>query len=446
MEIPLHYNPRWYQQEGIQALESGVDLAVWCWARRGGKDLTAFSYASKKMVEQPMNAVLVFPTKEQGKTAFWENIENDGFKTIDHIPDQLVERRDNNNMRIILKNGSTFQLLGSTDPDALRGANGKLYIYSEFVDQPVEAFDVTTPIVAVNGGQRIVISTPKIDGLSGAEFKRMFEKALKDPSQFASRITAREYLSEEVLERLRQECIDKYGNDFFWRQEYLADWGQVSATSYYGDALQLTEKKGNIGEFAYNSAYPVYTAWDLGMSDSIAIVFFQYYNKTIYIIDYYETSNIGYSPIVEFIKSKPYNYGWHCFPHDGAVRDSDAITRIQKLRDLGLINSSLLQREAIDIGIERAVASTPNTKFNAATTNDLRRKLSLYKRKFNPITGDYLGPEHKTESHASDGYRYTHTAIQQLFNKETGEFLYSPANSQLSYQGEGITMHSLYQP
>lgn len=453
MEIPLNFNPRGYQIKAIQALETGVVMNIWCWARRAGKDLTAFAYGIRKMVESPVNVVLVFPTKQQGYESFWTNIENDGFATLDHIPKQLIESQTNSpsNMKIILKNGSTFTLLGCTDPDALRGANGKLYIFSEFVDEPGEALDVIRPIIAVNGGQIIIQSTPKIDGISGGTFKIMFDRAIQSVKQFASLITAREYLDEETLEDLRQETIAKNGNDFKWRQEYLCDWGQASSTSYYGAALEAMAKAGRIGLVPYNPAFPVYTAWDLGMSDSTAITFFQYYKDEkgkmrVRIIDYYETHDIGTKIIVEFVKGRHYNYAWHFFPHDGAVRDSDAIQRIEKIREYGLLNSSLLRREPIEDGIARAVTGLVDTLMNAATTEELRRKLALYKRKFNPLTGDYLGPEHKTESHAADSTRYVFTAIDQDFDKETGAFLYAPDSVQDSYETESIATAPMYRP
>lgn len=277
MQIPLHYKPRPYQAEALRALEVGIRFAVWCWARRGGKDMTAFNYGVKKMAEQPMNTVLVFPTKEQGKEAFWDNIENDGFKTIDHIPKELIAREDNNDMKIILKNGSTFSLLGSKDPEKLRGANGRLYILSEFVGMPSSVIDVIEPVIENNDGQMIIQSTPKIDAISGGTFKILFDIAKKDPHQFASLITAREYLSEEALERIRQRTIAKYGNDFLYRQEYLCDWGQASSTSYYGIVLKKMEEHNRIGIHPYNPAFPVYDAWDLGIADQMAITFFQYY-------------------------------------------------------------------------------------------------------------------------------------------------------------------------
>lgn len=451
MQIPVNFTARDYQQEALTALDNGSIMNIWCWSRRGGKDFTAFGYAVKKMVEQPMNVVLVFPTKQQGYEAFWTNIENDGFKTIDHIPASLVASQTNSpsNMKIILKNGSTFTLLGASEPDALRGANAKLYIFSEFVDIDSEALDVIRPIIAVNEGQIILQSTPKIDGISGGTFKILFDRAITSMAEgktisYASRITADLYLTKEILEELRQETIAKNGNDFKWRQEYMCDWGQSSSTAYYGIALEALKERGQICELPYNSAHHVYTAWDLGMSDSTAITFFQYYGKKVYVIDYYETHDIGSKVIVEYVLNKPYNYGWHFLPHDGSVRDSDAIQRIEKMRDYGLSNSSLLKREPVEDGINRAVEELIKSVVNMSTTTELRRKLGLYKRKFNPLTGDYLGPEHKTESHAADSVRYMFAAISQDFDDGTGEFLYSISNQADEYESESVSVAGQY--
>lgn len=449
MQIPLHYDARPYQTEAMRALEAGVTYSVWCWARRAGKDLTAFAYATKKMVEQPMNSVLVFPTKEQGREAFWENIENDGFKTLDHIPQSLIARKDNNAMKLTLINGSTFSLLGSKDPDALRGANGRLYILSEFVDIPGGVTEVIEPIIEVNGGQMITQSTPKIDGISGGTFKNLFDLAKTDSNQFASLITAREYLSEETLERIRQRAIAKYGNDFKFRQEYLCDWGQASESTYYGQILKAMEANQRIGMYPYDKNHPVYTVRDIGMSDSTSILFFQYFlvmgRPQVRIIDYYETHDIGNEAIVRFVQSKPYNYGWHFFPHDAAVRDSDAIQRIEKSRELGLVNSSLLRRTSRDDGINRVIEQLPKAHLHKPTTSLLITKLYLYKRKYNPLTGDYEGPEHKTESHAADGLRYLYDAIDQEFNQETCELYMSQASQEDSYESELATTN-FYSP
>lgn len=450
MKIPVNFIARVYQAIALRALESGCKMNVWCWSRRGGKDKTAFTYGVKKMIESPMNVVLVFPTKKQGYDAFWTNTENDGFKTLDAIPKELrvAESNSPDNMKITLINGSTFTLLGAKDPEALRGANGKLYIFSEFVDIDAAALGVIRPIVAVNGGQIIIQSTPKIDGISGGTFKILFDRAMANPKHFASLVTAHEYLNEEELEELRQDIIAQNGNDFFFRQEFLCDWGQASQTTYYGQLLKKMEKQERIGIYAWNNKYPVYTVWDLGMADSTAITFWQYYKENgvprVRVIDYYETDGIGSKAIYNFIIAKPYNYTWHFLPHDGAVRDSDAVQRIEKLRDLGLVNSSLLRRESVDAGIERVAEMLPLAVIDQATTTKLIAKLYLYKRKYNPLTGDYIGPEHKTESHAADTVRYLFTAIDQEFEKDSCEMYYSQESDEEYESEEAIT--SFYDP
>lgn len=452
MQIPLNFVARDYQTDALEALDNGVTLAVFCWARRAGKDYTCFGYAVKKMIEQPMNVVLVFPTQKQGYDNFWTNVENDGMKTLAHIPQELIESQVNspNNMKITLKNGSTFTLLGAQEADKLRGANAKLYIFSEFVDIDSAAYDVIIPIVEVNGGQVIIQSTPKIDGISGGTFKTLFDRALKnwtkgDKTQYASLVDARNYLSDAALERIRQNTIAKNGNDFWFRQEFLCDWGQASSTSYYGPALGVNRERGYTGAFPYDAAHPVYTAWDLGTSDSTAITFFQYINKIPYIIDYFETHDIGYDPIIAFLSTKPYNMAWHFIPHDGAVREqSDAQTRLQKLQDKGLVNSSLLQRHNLEDGINDAVEKILVTRINEATTTDLIQKAIKYKRKYNGLTGDYLGPEHKTESHAADSIRYMFEAIRQDFDPETGRFLYDEQSIQDTYESDSVVTPAAY--
>lgn len=451
MQIPLHFEPRQYQAEALQALEAGIAEVVWCWARRAGKDMTGFAYGIKEMIKQPMNVVLVFPTKKQGFDNFWTNIENDGFKTLDHIPKELIATQSNNpdNMKITLINGSTFSLLGAGDPETLRGANGKIYILSEFVDIPSGVLGVIRPIIAVNKGQIIIQSTPKIDGISGATFKNLFDRAMEHPRKFASRILATEYLTKEELEDVRQDYIAEYSNDFKFRQEFLCDWGQTSQTSYYGGVLKKLEDGGAIDLFPHDAAHPVYTAWDLGMSDMTAITFFQYFmvnnEPQVRIIDYYESNNLKNEAHVRFVQSKPYNIAWHFFPHDAKVRDSDAVERMEKIRNLGLTNSSILRREPKEDGIGRVVSQLGKAVIHAPMTLNLIKKLKLYKRKFNGITGDYEGPEHKTESHAADSIRYAFQAIELEFRPGTCEMYYSQSSEDDYYDSE-MPNTNIYSP
>lgn len=443
MKIPRYYEPRWYQAEGIRALENGASVAVWCWSRRGGKDLTAFAYGIKKAVEQPMNVVIVWPTKKQGYDNFWTAVDNDGIPILDRIPAGLIRKKSStkDDMSITLINGSTITLLGATDPDALRGANGKLYILSEFVDLPPGILGIIRPVVTVNGGQIIIQSTPKIDGISGATFQKLFDRAAKHKKQFASLITAREYLTEEELEDVRQEYIAEYGSDFKFKQEFLCDWGQTSQTSYYGAVLQAMKEAKKIGLFPHDPSYPVYTAWDLGLADQTSITFFQYYmdkgKPVVKIIDYYESNNLKLEAHIKYVQGKPYNVVWNFFPHDAKVRDSDNIERIEKIREAGMTNSSVLKREPKEDGIGRVVSMLGKAVVHSPMTTLLIEKLAKFKRKFNGDTGDYMGPEHKSESHAADSIQYVFQAIETEFN-ESCEMYYSQDSEPDTYVSDEV--------
>lgn len=431
MDVPAHFSPRSYQAKFLSEIRNYWFIVVE-WARRGGKGLTTFVYAIQRMVEEPMGVVIVYPTGEQGYRSFWNNLENDGFRTIEHIPDALIASKTStkDSMSIVLKNGSTLDLLGSnTDPEKLRGNNVKLYILSEFVDIDPGVLDIIEPIIIENGGQIIVESTPKQAGISGATFVKLRKAAEKDPEQYSSQVFATEYMTNENLERARKSCIAKWGNDFMYRQEYLLDEGQALETSYYGNIVGAKKKSGLIGDHPYNPKYPVYTSWDLGGGgDSTAGVFWQYHNKKLNIIDVHETHVINDDLLIRFCNTLPYagNYGWHFFPHDGSKRDSDGIQRIEKMRKLGLPNASLLIKRRKEAGLVDAI----QLMNSSAVTADLHRtesvlfdKLVLYKRKWNHNTGDYEGPDHTTASHVADAIRYMSDAIKQFFNEKTGVFL-----------------------
>jgi len=101
---------------------------------------------------------------------------------------------------------------------------------------------------------------------------------------------------------------------------------------------------------------------------------------------------------------------------------NDNVSRLNYLHQHGITNTSALRREGVSIGIDRVMEGLPKVIINAGTTAELIRKLPIYKRKYNPQTGDYIGPEHKTGSHAADAIRYMFSALHYYWNAK-GDFL-----------------------
>lgn len=443
MQIPAHRLPlRDYQKEIVEAFNNPkIDELLLVIARRGAKTTTTYSEAIvPELVKQVQTGVAVYPTAKMGFDNFWTNIEDDGFKTLDHLPKALLAGQSNSDddMRQTLINGSIFRLLGATNAEALRGANGKIYWFDEFADQPIEAVNVVAPITERNNGKRIYTGTPKIDGINGETMRRMHEsfKADKTGTKYTCYIDATHYMTAEELEKTRQGYILRNGNDFKFRQEMLLDWGQASSSSYYGDIMSKKDTDGTIGEWPHNPAYPVYTAWDLGRADTMVVGFFQYFKDKPRLIDLYETQNFGLDSIIPVLQSKPYNYGWHFLPHDGTVASlNDNVSRIAYLHNKGITNASTLKREGVNIGIGRVKDGLQDLLINLGTTGSFSRTIRQYKRKINPLTGDYVGPDHKSDSHRADMLRYLFAALATYWN-EKGEFIYSPETAQQEYASD----------
>lgn len=452
MQIPSHRLPlRDYQQEIVENLAApGLRQAVLVIARRGAKTYTVFTeHIIPSMVNEVMNVVIVYPTLSQGFKNFWNNIENDGFKTLDHIPKELVKNRSNSedDMRIELINGSTLMVLGAQNAEALRGANAKIYFFDEFVDLPSGVLGVVRPITNRNGGRIIIASTPKQDGISGGTFKKLHEAAKVRKNQYTCYIKGDRFMTPEEMAELRQDYIDEYGNDFLYNQEILLDWGQSSSASYYGEIMGKKDKDGTIGLHPYNHAYPVFTAWDLGKSDSMVVGFFQYFKGKPRLIDLIEVNGSNMVTMANELKAKPYVYAWHFLPHDGTVSSlNDGQSRIATLQKEGITNVSTLRREGVSVGIGFVEQWLPKLLINLPTTGGtqgLSRKLRVYRKKFNPYTGDYLGADHKSQSHIADMVRYMCTALHYYFN-EKGEFLLALQNEQTEYDSDLATMPFSY--
>lgn len=445
LSIPAHRLPlRDYQQDINKAYNNPeIDELLLVIARRGGKTTTMYSECIvPDLVREVQTIVLVYPTAKMGFDNFWTNIENDGFKTLEHMPQELIASQSNtvDDMRITLYNGSVFRVVGATNHEALRGANGKKYIFDEFADMPMEAVNVVSPITDGNGGKRIYMGTPKFDGINGEGMRKMHEEFKQDPTKYTCYVKATKYMTEAQLEKSKKGYITRNGNDFKFRQEMLLDWGQASSSSYYGQIIKQKYKDGSIGAYPYMKEHPVYTSWDLGRADNMAIIFWQYVDGIVRIIDSYETSQIGLNTIVPFVKSKPYVYGWHFLPWDAVVHSTnDNVRRIDYFIQMGLPNASSIRKEGINIGIDRVMRNLPTTEINEHTNAELIRKLGLYKRKPNPVTGDYMGPDHNSASHFSDTLRYVYAAIEQ--NWMDGQFIMAETkieNSSLEISEETI--------
>lgn len=411
LKIPDGFTPRQYQLPVLKALDSGMKRAVVCWHRRSGKDLTLFNYMIKRMVVDRGVYFYVFPTYKQGKKVIWDNITIDGKKYLDFIPKQIIERVNNVEMKITLFNGSLIQVVGSNDYDALMGTNPRGIIFSEYALQDKQAWEYIRPILSVNKGWAVFVSTPR----GKNHFHEMFNIAKDHPDDWFSELLTIEDTGVLSIADLKKEG-DFGMSDHMIQQEYYCDFNVGSAGSYYSKDLFKAEEEERIGFVPIDENIPVNTAWDLGVSDSTCIIFFQLHGLEIRIVDYYEHHGEGLQHYAKVLDKKGYLYGEHYAPHDIEVRELGnwAISRRETAKGLG-IKFRVVKNIPITEGIEAVWTSFPRMFFDKKKCNHLLKCLEAYRRDYDESRDVYIErPYHDFSSHAADAMRYMAIAIQQF--------------------------------
>ena len=220
----------------------------------------------------------------------------------------------------------------------------------------------------------------------------------------------------DVLDEERRHCLqadpDKY--DWIWEGNPRV----IAEGSYYGKLLQQAEQDGRIGKVPCEPQLLVNTAWDLGMSDSTAIWFFQHlpvgHMGEWRFIDYYEASGEGLAHYAEVLARKGYRYGVHLAPHDIAVRElGTGRSRLETARNMG-INFAAVKNLPIMDGIEAARQVLGAAWFDRDKCVKGLNCLYGYKREYDEARAAYRDyPLHDWTSHGADAFRYAAVGYQR---------------------------------
>lgn len=337
--LPYNWKPRPYQKDVWDYLANGGKRAVMCWHRRSGKDELGLHHMACASQERVATYWYCLPKYAQARKAIWEAINpHTGIRRINEaFPLAMRKTTRENEMSITFLNGSTFQVVGSDDPDSLVGSPPAGIIFSEYALSNPSAWAYLMPIFEENDGWAIFNSTPR----GKNHFKKISDMASKSKDWFFDKKTADEtkIFSKEQLQRILEELQDEHGEDFghsIWLQEYFVSFEAAILGSIYGEFLAKVERSGRFLEFEVDKDIPVNTAWDLGMSDATAIWFYQVVGDEIRIIDYYESNFKEVPEYAQVVKNKAkeggYKYATHWLPHDA------------KAKRLGMGGKSIMQQ------------------------------------------------------------------------------------------------------
>jgi phage terminase large subunit len=342
INIPNNWAPRPHQIDFFRAMDNGTKRACLVWHRRAGKDSTSLNFTAKEMFKRKGNYWHLFPKQTQARKAIWNGINSDGQSILDQVfPEAVRARTSSQEMMIELKNGSTWQLAGSDNYDSLVGANPVGVVFSEWSLCDPNAWAYIRPMLAENGGWAVFIYTPrgKNHGYT------LYNMAKKADEWFCQNLTVNDtkradgspVISPEAIETERAEGME----EALIQQEFFGSFEAQIPGAYFADQLQQAKDQNRVGRIPIEPSLQVHTAWDLGISDSMSIWFFQAMGKEIRLVDYYESNGKGMEHYIQYLTQwadrNGVIYGQHLAPHDIEVRElTSGRSRKDVARDMGI--------------------------------------------------------------------------------------------------------------
>lgn len=488
--LPYKFIPREYQYPVLRYFDEmpNRQRAFLLAHRRTGKDLLAWNILVKESQKRVGTYWHVLPLLNQARKIIWTGSTKDGVPFLDFIPPPLIASKRDDDMSIRLTNGSLIQLVGADRIDSLMGSNPVGVNLSEFALMKPSVWDYLSPILNENDGWATFITTPRGRNHAFDLFRSMVDATnnkgakyfvqvltvddtrkplLDDKGEVIKSHNGRPIMVPVISADAIQEQRDLNVPEEIIQQEYYCSFEAGMVGAYYSEAIAKLEKEGRASRNPklYKPNSPVYTAWDIGFSDSMSIWYFQIDGKKINVIEYNEfvgrslieccyivlgkwdqlREKCGWSDdqvsrtMSLYQHHEGYNYRTHFGPHDLDQTDiSIGVTRRSVAKQHG-IKFKLVPRTDVQSGIDLVRRLLINVYFDLTRTNDGVRALKEYHKEWNETKQMYEEkPCHDWSSHGADGFRYLAQSVITYIDKsldkkvqESANFEYNPLQERI---------------
>ena len=377
--------------------------------RRFGKTVFAINQLKDKALRCELrnpHYAYVAPTFGQAKRVAWEYFK----EFFGDVPGVDFKEGDLKVVipRPVTKDTITIWLISAENPSTIRGMYLDGIILDEYADMnPIIWSQVVRPALSDRLGWAIFIGTPQGQNHFYDIYKVAEKLMLDGEDWFACTITAEQsqLIPVKELEEARLTMtVDEYN------QEFMCDFNAALTGAYWSDLVQQAERDGRICDVPYDPAYNVATAWDLGISDSMAIWFIQKVPGSMYyhVIDYLEYDGKGIDFYIQELQAKCYSYGTHLLPHDAKQREfSTGKSRMDTFQKKGLRPIEVVPKvgnkaDAIHAGRE----IIPMCKFDKEKCKGGIHSLRNYQREYDSKNKMYKDkPRHDWTSHGADSFQ-----------------------------------------
>jgi hypothetical protein len=191
--------------------------------RRFGKTFLAIRQLCYHARMPDQEVWYVAPTYKQAKMIVWRKLKQ-------RLQDlRWINKINESELSISLKNGSTISLKGADNEDSLRGVGLDYLIMDEFADINAEAFfEVLRPTLADRQGKAMFIGTPKGIANWSYELYQMEQEYPEDWQSFQYTTIDGGNVKPEEIEAAKRDLDERT-----FRQEFLATFETYAGRIYY---------------------------------------------------------------------------------------------------------------------------------------------------------------------------------------------------------------------
>ena len=250
---------------------------VICAGRRAGKSVLSRLIVLKWAVEQVGLYWIVSPTYKQSKMIHWREI-------VKEIPKEWIQKKNEVELSITLKNGSIIELKGAENPDALRGIKLRGLVVDEIAS--IRNWDwlwleVLRPTLTDYSAPAIFISTPK--GFN--HFFDLFKLGQVEEGDYKSwRFTSYDNTEIEDIEKELESAKKELTEDAF-AQEYMADFRKYTGLVYKGferdihvvEPFDIPKEWKVVRGIDFGSTNPTVCLWGAFDNDDNLFLFDEHY-------------------------------------------------------------------------------------------------------------------------------------------------------------------------
>ena len=420
-EIIIPYKPREYFNLFHNTGKRWIVIVA---HRRSGKTTACLNHLQRDALHIPQSRfAYIAPTYKQAKNIAWDMLKQYS-RNIPNIEYNETE------LTVKYPNKSKLTLYGADNPDSLRGLGLWGVVFDEYSQQPSNIFtEIIRPALSDHSGYAVWIGTPK----GKNEFYRLHQHGKQDNDWLSMFLTADD--TNVILKEELEDASKIMSNDEF-NQEFMCSFEASVRGSFYASEIAEARKKKRIKTVAYDQALKVHTVWDLGVSDSTSIGFYQRVSTEMRMIDYYESSDKGLPHYIAKLQNKGYVYGKHFAPHDIKVRElSSGKSRLEIARGLG-IEFEIVPNLPVSDGINAGRLIWNKLWVDKDKCQLWLDYISQYRREWDDKKGMFKdNPLHDFTSHAADVHRYMAIVEEEMSNEEMKPYKQKPHNPSTEYEG-----------